>query len=356
MNAKAVMMRASSMLRAVTPLLVLPLLLSTLSSCAQAAAPTAEATAPTAAATAPPTAAPPAAVQTVVSTALPTAAPPTPTGSPVATVDVPLDKQFDDSPFEGGAGACLRHPCPVTERDLSELAPNVAAYLAGREGRSAVAVAVPAEHAIYSFNGSEPMSMGSVVKVLVMMATLDNAQTEGRPVSEYELELLRPMITLSDNDATNALWVQLGCAEGVAAYLRERNFDEIEPNMEEQWGTSHATARAVARLFADIAFGSSLGPEYRQVALDLLSEVAEGQRWGVSAGLENKPEGTLLAIKDGWYPAGHGWWVNSGGVLVPGDGSSGYAIVVLTGDQPSLAYGIETIEQVSRYIHEAMRK
>jgi hypothetical protein len=66
------------------------------------------------------------------------------------------------------------------------------------------------------------------------------------------------------------------------------------------------------------------------------------------------PEGTIIGLKDGWYPAGYAWWVNSAGILIPGDNHAGYTIAILTRGQPTWEYGIETIEGIAGPVHTAL--
>jgi len=130
---------------------------------------------------------------------------------------------------------------------------------------------------------------------------------------------------------------------------------DVEPNPSDNWGSSRASAKAVALLFAKLAFGDILNAEMRQIAIDNLSDVVPEQRWGVTAGTpEDVPPGTTIGIKDGWYPAGSGWWVNSAGMFIPPDMQAAYTIAVLTQGQPSEAYGIATIEGAAEPIHKAL--
>ncbi|MBI4302416.1 MAG: serine hydrolase, partial [Chloroflexi bacterium] len=199
------------------------------------------------------------------------------------------------------------------------------------------------------------MSMASVIKVAVMLTTMDQAIREERDLTSWELQQLRPMITESDNDATTALWDELGGGAAIEAYLRSIGVTDIVPNSSDYWGASRASAKAVALLFAKIAFSDILDQPKRQLALELLSEVIPSQRWGVTAGVpDEQPPGTVIGLKDGWYPARYAWWVNSAGILVPGDARPAYAIAVLTRGQPSWEYGIETIEGVAERIYTAL--
>jgi hypothetical protein len=243
----------------------------------------------------------------------------------------------------------------LADRPLAELSAAAEQFMEGREGRAGAAVLVPGTRSLYSANGDQLMSMASVVKVAILMTVLDRAVREGREVTRGELDLLEPMIQESDNDSTTLLWDQVGGAPAVEAYLRSIGVEDIAPNAQEMWGASRASAKAVAQLFGLIAFGDVLDPARRRLALHLLSGVVPSQRWGVTAGVPDElPAGTVIGLKDGWYPAGFGWWVNSAGMLIPGDDRPPYAIAVLTRGQPTWEYGIATIEGVASRVHDAL--
>ena len=72
-----------------------------------------------------------------------------------------------------------------------------------------------------------------------------------------------------------------------------------------------------------------------------MESIDPSQAWGVTAGV---PEGVTIAIKNGWLPlVGDGdWQINSLG-WVDGDGRD-YILAVLTKNNPTEGYGIETIQ------------
>jgi hypothetical protein len=164
------------------------------------------------------------------------------------------------------------------------------------------------------------------------------------------------MITESDNDSTTQLWNRLGGGRAVKAYLRRIGVGSIEPYDGPYWGTSLASARAVALVFAKLAFGDILDAPHRALALDLLGKVVPSQRWGVPAGAEGRgTDGDSLALKNGWYPAEAGWRVNSAGIVFPRDGNTpAYALAVMTNSQESWRYGIATIEGVATRVHAVL--
>ena len=57
-----------------------------------------------------------------------------------------------------------------------------------------------------------------------------------------------------------------------------------------------------------------------------------------------------MHVKNGWVPRPtHGWRIHSIGSFTGSGG--GYSIVVLTQDNPTMDYGVTTIERIARVIH-----
>ena len=88
-------------------------------------------------------------------------------------------------------------------------------------------------------------------------------------------------------------------------------------------------------------------PASRAYGLSLMAQVIPSQRWGVPAGA---PASVVVHVKNGWLPrATHGWRIHSiGGFTWP---TGWYSIVVLTQDNPTMAYGITTIQAIARAVH-----
>jgi beta-lactamase class A len=278
-------------------------------------------------------------------------APPAPTVGPTEQPSAPtLDPTEQPS-----RSTTLRPLTDLVETPLETLSVDAAEYAASRPEVIGVAVIIPDRGALYAFNADEPFPMASVAKVTILAAVLDRTQREHRALTEHEQALLELMITVSDNDSATALWSELGGAEGMAQYLQTVGLKGIRPNPREYWGASHASPKDVAQLFAQLAWGENLDASRRAYALDLLAGVVPAQRWGVTACIpEDVPEGTVIALKDGWYPGLYGWWVNTAGLLLPGDQRSAYAIAVLTKQQPSFEVGVETVEGVAARVHAAI--
>jgi hypothetical protein len=77
-----------------------------------------------------------------------------------------------------------------------------------------------------------------------------------------------------------------------------------------------------------------------------MEHVTSWQRWGVSAGV---PSGTTVALKNGWSPyTWNNWRINSIG-YINGHGHN-YVIAVMTFNNRSEQYGIDTVEGISRIL------
>ena len=240
-------------------------------------------------------------------------------------------------------------------RPLAELSPDAAAFLSTCQGPRGAAVVVPSRRVIYADDGDELTPMASVAKVAIMVTVMDRAIREQRSLSDWELSMLRPMITVSDNDSATALWEHIGGGAAVEETLRGMGLVNTVPNPMEAWGASRSTPREVALLLAKIALGEVLDDGSRQLALDLMGQVDPSQTWGISAGVPTTQ--TLhadVAIKDGWLPTQGGWWVNSAGLVMPRSAQPMYALAIMTRQQPTMDYGIETIEGVASRVHLAL--
>lgn len=114
------------------------------------------------------------------------------------------------------------------------------------------------------------------------------------------------------------------------------------------WGLTLITAADETRLLRLLlAPNRVLSTPARRYALNLMAQVIPAQRWGVPAGA---PVGLTAHVKNGWLPLPDGGWhVHSIGCFTGHGG--GYSIVVLTDDNPTMTYGIDTIEAIARVVN-----
>ena len=242
-----------------------------------------------------------------------------------------------------------------TGEPLAKRFPAAVALIEAAPQRVGVAVRTP-DREIYIGGDDGPFALASVVKVPVMIATFERARLAGRALTVEERTLLRQMITLSENEATDALWHSLGGGPGLATLLEPLGVAGIDYAPDHQWGDSLATPFAVIKLLDLLADEASpLGTEARLEALALMREVAADQRWGASAGVDlSTGAAATLAIKNGWYPEPDGWLLNTAGVLSTDAAASIHVIVVLTEGARTQTEGVWTIESIAAAINHAI--
>jgi hypothetical protein len=184
----------------------------------------------------------------------------------------------------------------------------------------------------------------STVKVDILATLLLEAQAAGRPLTAQEQMLAVPMIEDSLDSAADALWVQLGPA-AIGAFERAAGMTQTVPATDGIWGTTTTTAMDRIAMLRQLVFPSPLlTSASRAYVLNLMEHITPSQAWGVSGGV---PVGVIVALKNG-FSIIDGWQINSMG-WVDGQGRD-YLIAVLTDLNPTEAYGIETINDMSSII------
>jgi beta-lactamase class A len=192
----------------------------------------------------------------------------------------------------------------------------------------------------------------SVVKVTILGALLRKASDQHRYLTDAEDSQATAMITRSDNDAASALWSELG-PRYIHHFLNLAGMKQTRLGADGYWGLTKITAHdEVVLLRLLLHHNPVLDLASRRYALGLMTQVIAWQRWGVPAGA---PARLTVHVKNGWMPlAPHGWRVNSIGCFTGHHG--GYSIVVLTQNNPTLAYGIGTIQAIARAVHRALNR
>ena len=198
-----------------------------------------------------------------------------------------------------------------------------------------------------TLSGAARFDSASVVKVTILGALLRKALDQHRYLTATEASLARAMITQSSNSAASALWAELGRAY-IQHFLTLAGMGQTILGPGGYWGLTQITARDETRLLRLLLVANTvLSPNSRAYALGLMAQVISSQRWGVPAGA---PAGVVVHVKNGWLPrATHGWRIHSIGAFTSSRGW--YTIVVLTQDNPTMTYGVTTIQNIARVIH-----
>lgn len=159
------------------------------------------------------------------------------------------------------------------------------------------------------------------------------------------------MITESDNGAATALWDDVGMYR-LGRFLTLTGMDQTVLGRDGYWGLTRITAHDEMILLRHLLQPNTvLTPKARHYELSLMAHVIPAQRWGVPAGV---PDRFTVHVKNGWapLPPAPGWFVNSIGCFTHSGQS--YGVVVLTQDNPTMSYGVATIEDVAEVINHGL--
>jgi hypothetical protein len=227
------------------------------------------------------------------------------------------------------------------------LARDIQAARRGRSSTVAVWVDAPGAGIACSLSGSSHFDSASIVKVTILGATLRKALDQHRYLTGDEVTLLRAMITRSDNNAASTLWARLGRSY-LQHFLNLAGMRQTVLGPGGYWGLTQVTAHDEMLLLRLLLKANTvLSRNSRAYALGLMAQVISSQRWGVPAGA---PHTVTVHVKNGWLPRGtHGWRINSIGGFTWSTGW--YSIVVLSMDNPTMSYGITSVEAIARVIH-----
>ncbi|MGW2474648.1 serine hydrolase [Streptomyces sp. NPDC001665] len=230
----------------------------------------------------------------------------------------------------------------------AQLTKDITAALKGRKSTVALALYDRSTNTTCTLRATTTYDSASVVKATVLATLLwDNSQ-HNRYLTQREIDLSTKMITKSDNDATTALWKQLGVGK-VNAFLKAAGMTHTVPGSGGYWGLTQITAQDEQRLLTLLTSKNSvLTDSARSYELGLMKKVVSSQRWGTPAGAVT---GTTVQLKNGWLQRStHGWRVHSIGAFT-GNGHD-YGLTVLTQDNKTMNDGINTIQAVARAVHK----
>ena len=159
-----------------------------------------------------------------------------------------------------------------------------------RRGAIGFAVAV-AGGRIRGVNLNHRFYSASVVKAMLALAVVRAARD--RDLTADERTLLRPMVTVSDNDAASTVYARVGSG---ALYRIARAAGMTRFDVGFNWADALLTAHDQARLFLRI---DRLAPRrHRAYLRALLGSIVPSQRWGIAPVAEAR--GFRVMFKGGW--------------------------------------------------------
>jgi hypothetical protein len=247
------------------------------------------------------------------------------------------------------SAAQLNDTCVATTQAQAALAAkltkDIRAALIGRASITGVRVEDRVRKIECRFNEGRRFDSASVVKASILAAVLWWRHGALSATERHEATI---MIENSDNDAATFFWNELGHAR-FQSYLTKATMTETIPSPGGTWGLTQITARdELQQLRLLIAPNNLLTTAERNYELYLMAHVVSYERWGTPSGA---PSGLNVYVKNGWLPRGTvpNWRIHSIGAFT-GHGRD-YLITVLSVNNPSMQYGVDTIQRVAQAVH-----
>jgi beta-lactamase class A len=224
---------------------------------------------------------------------------------------------------------------------------NLNAALKAVKGDFAVAVLDRKTGQRYVYRGSVGYDTASIVKVQILACMLLKAQDAGRAPTSAEMKLARPMIRLSDNNATTSLYQRIGGKSAVTKCNKRLGLTQTVVNS--RWGLTRTTAADQVVLLSELVDTKGpLSASSRKTAFTLMNTVSTAQDWGVPV-IARK--GEIFTVKNGWDTRtadGGLWAVNTIGRITAKNGAVDVSMAVLTRRNKNMSSGVALVEKVAK--------
>jgi hypothetical protein len=214
------------------------------------------------------------------------------------------------------------------------------AYLRHRNGYTAFAV-IDSEGRMHGRHIHRTFVSASVVKAMLLVAYLRKLAAGHRRLDATDRSLLEPMIHVSDNDAATAVWERDGDRR-LRSLARRAGMTDF--SIEGEWGNAMISAADQARYFFEME--GLIPARFRHYADHLLSHIVGYESWGIPA--VARPHGWTVFFKGGWRGTWRGQLVHQ--IARLRKPHERLAIAVMTDGDPSMEYGIETIQGVAAHL------
>jgi beta-lactamase class A len=205
----------------------------------------------------------------------------------------------------------------------------------------------------YAYRGDEQYDTASIVKAQILACMLLKDQDAGRDPSSAEMTLAKPMIQLSDNNATTSLFTRIGGKAAVGRCNKRLGLTRTAVNT--SWGLTRTTVADQIKLLSE--FVDTKGPldaGSRKTAFSLMSTVNSEQDWGVPAVAKT---GETFTVKNGWDTRsadGGLWAINTIGRVTEGDDVN-VSVAVLSHNNKSMPDGIALVEKVAKLTRQYLK-
>lgn len=230
------------------------------------------------------------------------------------------------------------------DEGVTELAGQIRAVLGERAEDVSVVIHDRRTGRFIRHNPTMSNHTASVVKVMILVALIEERREDGRALTAGDRALARLMITRSDNDAASTLLRRAGGSQALQRLAAR--LDMHATSVSDTWGRTSTTAADQVEFMDAIISGKAVrNRSDRRYVLGLMADVAPEQAWGVGA----VPAGGQAQVKNGWAPldpAALRWRVNSVG-HVTGPGRD-YTMAMLSRKNVSDVQGRKVLNKVAR--------
>ena len=241
-------------------------------------------------------------------------------------------KQLSATFFGGSGSAPFGFPYPNRVSSARR-------YAARRSGIVSFAV-VDSEGRLSGLAIHRTYVSASVVKAMLLTAYLRKLAAEHRGLDSGSRSILYPMIHVSDNSAATSVWRRVGNRR---LYQLAHLANMTDFSICCIWASAHFSAADQAKFMWKI--NDLLPHQFRSYARGLLAGIAGFQSWGIPH--VARPAWHVL-FKGGWRGTGRGQLVHQVARLERRHAV--FSMAVLTDGDPSMGYGISTIQGVTAHL------
>jgi hypothetical protein len=170
------------------------------------------------------------------------------------------------------------------------------------------------------------MWTSSTIKLAIATSLLERARTGEVTLDDAARQQIAAMLSVSDNDAADALWKRYGKDGMVPRFQQVYGMTGLTfvPDSPRSWGFMKASAEDLQRLMSYVL--DKLNPADRDYIVGAMRHVGQIQQWGVWAAGPAVQPGT----KDGWSiesdPGGKHWCTSAVGFAGP---NARYVVAVM---------------------------
>jgi hypothetical protein len=184
--------------------------------------------------------------------------------------------------------------------------------------------------------GATPLFSASVVKLFTSVAILHRAETGGALLTDTQRADIQRALSLSDDNAMNALWEQFGGPRTVTDMVALANLHDTRPPANPgEWGETLISARDVVAVYQYVL--TSLTQADRDTVLGALASAQDvgADGFDQTFGLLRSPRPLGVAAKQGWMIDGPTLYLHSTGVSGAG---ARYVIALLSAQPAGVGY------------------